>query len=51
MEINTIVQLINSIGFPIFVSVYLLITTNKLIAENSKMLSELKDEIRKMNTK
>jgi hypothetical protein len=51
MEIDTIIQLINSVGFPIFVSVYLLFTTNKLLTENSKMLSELKEEIQKMNAK
>jgi hypothetical protein len=51
MDINIIIQLINSVWFPIFVSIYLLISTNKLLTENTKMLSELKDEIQKMNNK
>jgi hypothetical protein len=49
MDIQTITSLINGVGFPIFVSVYLLLTTNKLIDANTAMLSNLKDEISKMN--
>jgi hypothetical protein len=49
MDISNIIQLINSVGFPIFVSVYLLLSTNKLVTENTKMLGELRDEIQRMN--
>lgn len=51
MDIQTIIQLINGVGFPIFVSVYLLISTNKLLENNTQMLSDLKDEIKLMNDK
>jgi hypothetical protein len=51
MDIQTIISLINGVGFPIFVSVYLLISTNKLIESNTQMMSDLKDEISKMNNK
>lgn len=49
MDTATIIQLVNGVGFPIVVSLYLLLTTNKLIVENTKMLSNLRDEIEKMN--
>jgi hypothetical protein len=49
MDISTISQLIGSLGFPIFISVYLLVTTNKILEANTKMLSDLKDEIARMN--
>jgi hypothetical protein len=51
MDIQTIISLINGVGFPIFVSVYLLVSTNKLLENNTQMLSDLKDEISKMNKK
>lgn len=51
MDISSIIQLINGVGFPIFVSIYLLISTNKLLSENTKMLSDLKEEISKINLK
>lgn len=49
MDVQTIISLINGVGFPIFVSIYLLISTNKLIDSNTQMLNELKNEIEKMN--
>jgi hypothetical protein len=49
MDIQTIISLINGVGFPIFVSIYLLVSTNKIIENNTKMLSDLKIEIQKMN--
>lgn len=49
MDIQSIISLINGVGFPIFVSVYLLLSTNKLIDNNTQMLNELKIEIEKMN--
>lgn len=49
MDINSIISLINGVGFPIFVSIYLLVTTNKLIENNTEMLNQLKDEIERMN--
>lgn len=49
MDIQTIISLINGVGFPVFVSVYLLLTTNKLIDANTQMLNDLKIEIQKIN--
>lgn len=49
MDIQTIISLVNGVGFPIFVSVYLLLSTNKLIENNTEMLSQLKEEISKIN--
>jgi hypothetical protein len=49
MSIQDIISLINGVGFPIFVSVYLLLSTNKLIDANTQMLNDLKQEIQKMN--
>lgn len=51
MDISNIVSLINGVGFPIFVSVYLLISTNKLIAANTQMLENLSEEIKNLNKK
>jgi hypothetical protein len=49
MDIASIITLINGVGFPIFVSVYLLISTNKLLAANTQMLENLSEEIKNMN--
>jgi hypothetical protein len=49
MSLQDIISLINGVGFPIFVSVYLLLSTNKLIQANTDATNLLKDEITKMN--
>lgn len=51
MSLEAIISLINGVGFPIFVSVYLLLTTNKLIEANTAMLNDLKNSINIRNDK
>lgn len=45
MELNTIIELIQGVGFPIFIAVYLLIVNQNEMAENRKALFELKTVI------
>lgn len=45
MDLNTVIELIQGVGFPIFVAVYLLIINQKEMVENRKALIELKTVI------
>ena len=45
MDINAIVQIISTVGFPIAVAVYLLFANEKMrktVEDNSKVIAELK---------
>ena len=45
---NEIVEIIKDVGFPIAISLYLLITQNSTIKKNTEALGDLKDLIRNM---
>ena len=49
LNINDIVQLINSVGFPIVAFIMMYWMCNTTIKENSQGTSELKDAINKLN--
>ena len=40
MEIETITQLINSFGFPIFIALYFIFRMEKIIKENTLIISQ-----------
>ena len=42
MDITVIIELIQGVGFPIFVAVYLMIVLKVRITENTEILKELK---------
>lgn len=41
MDITQIISLINSVGFPIFVSVYMMVNFQKIIENNTKVTEDL----------
>lgn len=41
--VDIIIKLISQLGFPIFVAVWLLVKTDKLLSENTKALKDLKE--------
>ncbi len=50
MEVEVIMQLISTLGFPIFVSVWLLLRSDKMEKRTQELLIELKVSIDKLNT-
>lgn len=49
MEVEVIMQLISTLGFPIFVSVWLLLRSDKMEKRTQELLIELKVSIDKLN--
>jgi len=45
MAYEELIQLVGNVGFPIAISIYLLITRDKVIKENSSALQNLKESI------
>jgi len=51
MDIETIVQLISNLGFPIFVAVYLLIYFNRTMRCLTKAINELTIAVKQIQVK
>lgn len=46
MDVNQIVAIINSLGFPIFVSCYFIFHCNATLENNTKALNDLREIIK-----
>lgn len=46
--IDLVIKAVSSLGFPIFVAIWLLVRTDKLLSENTKVLQDLKTVIEKL---
>ncbi len=47
-SVDLVIKVISSLGFPIFVAIWLLVRTDKLLSENTKVLQDLKAVIEKL---
>lgn len=51
MDMQTVVSFINSVGFPIFVAIYMLVTASKQNQQTIEALNELKIAVNKLTDK
>ena len=51
MDMQTVVSFINSVGFPIFVAIYMLVTASKQNQQTIDALNELKIAVNKLTDK